>query len=119
VRISGEVVDWAARPVEVEVYERCSRNKLGLFKSCPGKLVGRARIAEPGNFLVAAKTRSAKLYVIAFRGLAPGQEEQCVVHELSSSSATDAITLELEQGHCSVARPKPVTASARSPVTGY
>lgn len=118
IRISGQVVDETGVPVEVEVYERCSPH-LYVFESCPGKQLGRAKIPKPGSFLVAVQTEAKEVSVVAFRGLAPGQEEQCVVRHVSTKPPPRDLRLTLERGPCPIERPAPITASARAPFSAY
>ena len=118
IRLSGNVTDGDRLPVEVEVYERCSPS-MYFFENCPGKQIGRAKIPKPGNFLVAIDTLAEEISVVAFRGLAPGKEEQCAVRHISARPAPVALELNLVSGPCPIERPTPITASARAPYLPY
>jgi hypothetical protein len=97
-RISGRVKGKPKAPVEIHVYERCSP-RFYFLERCPGKLLGEARIARPGKFVVEVDPESSELSVIAFRG-DRGNEEKCAKTDVSVAEAEKPLRLKLEPGPC-------------------
>jgi hypothetical protein len=97
-RISGRVKGKPKAPVEIHVYERCSP-RFYFFERCPGKLLGEARIAKPGKFVVEVDPESSELSVLAFRG-DRGSEEKCAKADVSVSEVQKPLKLKLEPGPC-------------------
>ncbi|MGH7819901.1 MAG: hypothetical protein ACREQ9_09020 [Candidatus Binatia bacterium] len=117
IRVQGVVEDDLALPVEVGVYERCTP-RLYFFERCPGKLVGWAKIARPGPFVVEIDTRRPEVAVVAYRGVI-GQEDACAVENRPIDELSKPVALALAKAPCPVALPPPIQASARAPVSGY
>ncbi|MGH7860067.1 MAG: hypothetical protein ACREQY_22295 [Candidatus Binatia bacterium] len=117
IRVNGVVTDELAVPVELGVYERCTP-RLYFFESCPGKLIGWAKIARPGPFLVEIDTRSREVSVVAYRGVI-GQEDSCAIENRAVGELSKPVELELAPKPCPVALPPPIQASARAPVSGF
>jgi hypothetical protein len=90
-------------PLGVAVYEACSQ-QLYLFKRCPGRFLGEAKLVKPGPFLVEIDTQAEEVVVFAFRGfLGPDQQQEaCAETKVPVSQAAKPITLKLEAGGCSI-----------------
>jgi hypothetical protein len=90
-------------PLGVAVYEACSQ-QLYLFKRCPGRFLGEAKLIAPGPFVVEIDTEAEEVVVFAFRGfLGPDQEQEaCAETKVPLAQAALPITLKLEPGNCSI-----------------
>jgi hypothetical protein len=90
-------------PLGVAVYEACSP-QLYLFKRCPGRFLGEAKLIQPGPFIVEIDTQAEEVVVFGFRGfLAPDQQQEaCAETKVPVSEAAKPITLKLEAGACSI-----------------
>ena len=103
-RVSGAVKGKGKTPVQINVYERCSP-RFYVFERCPGQLLGEAKIARPGKFVIEVDPESPDLTVVAFRG-DPGDEKQCAAADVPVSDAKTPLRLKLEGGPCQVTLPK-------------
>jgi hypothetical protein len=90
-------------PLGVAVYEACSP-QLYLFKKCPGRFLGEAKLVKPGPFIVEIDTQAEEVVVFGFRGfLGPDQQQEaCAETKVPVSEAAKPITLKLEAGGCSI-----------------
>ncbi len=90
-------------PLGVAVYEACSP-QLYLFKRCPGRFLGEAKLVKPGPFIVEIDTQAEEVVVFGFRGfLGPDQQQEaCAETKVAVSEAGKPITLKLEAGGCSI-----------------
>ena len=90
-------------PLGVAVYEACSP-QLYLFKRCPGRFLGEAKLAKPGPFVVEIDTQASEIVVFGFRGfLGPEQQQEaCAETKIAIDQATKPITLQLQSGTCSI-----------------
>jgi hypothetical protein len=90
-------------PLGVAVYEACS-TQLYMFKKCPGRFLGEAKLAKPGPFVVEFDTDAPEIVVFAFRGfLGPEQtQEACAETTIPTREATRQLTLKLQLGSCSI-----------------
>lgn len=90
-------------PLGVAVYEACSP-QLYLFKRCPGRFLGEAKLAKPGPFVVEIDTQASEIVVFGFRGfLGPEQQQEaCAETKIVIDQATKPITLQLQSGTCSI-----------------
>jgi hypothetical protein len=90
-------------PLGVAVYEACSP-QLYLFKRCPGRFLGEAKLVKPGPFIVEIDTQAEEVVVFGFRGfLGPDQQQEaCAETKVPVSRAEKPITLKLEAGGCSI-----------------
>jgi hypothetical protein len=105
-RLSGTVKgEETPLPVEVNVYERCTP-QLYVFRRCPGKFLGEAKIARPGPFLVEIDTQAPEISVVASRGVI-GEEEECSVLNLPLSQVAKPVELTLAKEPCPVKREAP------------
>jgi hypothetical protein len=103
-RVSGAVKAKGKSPVQINVYERCSP-RFYVFERCPGRLLGEAKIARPGKFVIEVDPESPDITVVAFRG-DPGDEKQCVATDVPVGDAKAPLKLKLEGGPCQVTLPK-------------
>ena len=90
-------------PLGVAVYEACSP-QLYLFKRCPGRFLGEAKLAHPGPFVVEIDTQATEIVVFAYRGfLGPEQQQEaCAEQKIAIADAGKPIALQLEPGTCSI-----------------
>jgi len=90
-------------PLGVAIYEACS-TQLYMFKKCPGRFLGEAKLAEPGPFVVEVDTQAPEIVVFAFRGfLGPEQtQEACAETTIPIQEATHQLILKLQVGSCSI-----------------
>lgn len=90
-------------PLGVAVYEACSP-QLYVFRKCPGKFLGEAKLTKPGPFVVEIDTAATEIVVFGFRGfLGPDQEQEaCDEIKVSLESVAKPITLKLKSGTCSI-----------------
>jgi hypothetical protein len=90
-------------PLGVAVYEACSP-QLYVFKKCPGRFLGEAKLAGPGPFVVEIDTQAPEITVFAFRGfLGPEQDQEaCAEQTISTSEASRPLALQLKSGTCSI-----------------
>jgi hypothetical protein len=90
-------------PLGVAIYEACSP-ELVVFKKCPGRFLGEAKLANPGPFVVEVDTEAPEIVVFAFRGfLGPEQtQEACAEKTIPIAQAEQPLTLKLEPGTCSI-----------------
>jgi hypothetical protein len=90
-------------PLGVAVYEACSP-QIYLFKRCPGRFLGEAKLVKPGPFVVEIDTQAEEVIVFGFRGfLGPDQQQEaCAETKISLAQAGTPITLRLEVGTCSI-----------------
>ena len=103
-RVSGAVKAKGKTPVQINVYERCSP-RFYVFERCPGRLLGEAKIARPGKFVIEVDPESPDITVVAFRG-DPGDEKQCAATDVPVADAKTSLRLKLEGGPCKVTLPK-------------
>jgi hypothetical protein len=90
-------------PLGVAVYEACSQ-QLYMFKKCPGRFLGEAKLAAPGPFVVEIDTQAPEITIFAFRGfLGPEQDQEaCAEQTIPTSQAGTPVTLQLKVGTCSI-----------------
>jgi hypothetical protein len=90
-------------PLGVAVYEACTQ-QLYVFKKCPGRFLGEAKLAGPGPFVVEIDTQAPEITVFAFRGfLGPEQtQEACAEQTIPTSEASRPLALALKSGTCSI-----------------
>jgi len=90
-------------PLGVAVYEACTP-QLYVFKRCPGRFLGEAKLVKPGPFVVEIDTQAAEVVVFGFRGfLGPDQEQEaCDEAKVAIAQAATPITLKLKSGTCSI-----------------
>jgi hypothetical protein len=90
-------------PLGVAVYEACSA-QLYVFKKCPGRFLGEAKLIGPGPFVVEIDTEAPEVTVFAFRGfLGPDQvQEACAEQTVPTAQVNTPLTLELKMGSCSI-----------------
>jgi hypothetical protein len=90
-------------PLGVAVYEACSP-QLYVFKRCPGRFLGEAKLIGPGPFLVEIDTEAPEVTVFAFRGfLGPDQDQEaCAEQTIPTSQVGTPLTLQLKIGTCSI-----------------
>ncbi len=90
-------------PLGVAVYEACS-SQLYVFKKCPGRFLGEAKLAAPGPFLVEIDTQAPEITVFAFRGfLGPDQDQEaCAEQTIATGQVATPLALQLKVGTCSI-----------------
>jgi len=91
-------------PLGVAVYEACS-SQLYVFKRCPGRFLGEAKLAKPGPFVVEIDTQATEIVLFGFRGfLGPEQQQEaCAETKIAvADAAKQPIALKLETGTCSI-----------------
>jgi hypothetical protein len=90
-------------PLGVAVYEACTQ-QLYMFKKCPGRFLGEAKLAAPGPFMVEIDTQAAEITIFAFRGfLSPDQDQEaCAEQTIATTQVGTPVTLQLKAGTCSI-----------------
>ncbi|MET0152456.1 MAG: hypothetical protein ABW298_07595 [Candidatus Binatia bacterium] len=90
-------------PLGVAVYEACSQ-QLYVFKKCPGRFLGEAKLAAPGPFVVEIDTQAPEITVFAFRGfLGPEQDQEaCAEQTIATTQVGTPLALQLKVGTCSI-----------------
>jgi len=90
-------------PLGVAVYEACT-SQLYVFKKCPGRFLGEAKLIGPGPFLVEIDTEAPEITVFAFRGfLGPDQDQEaCAEQTIPTAQVNNPLTLQLKTGTCSI-----------------
>jgi hypothetical protein len=90
-------------PLGVAVYEACTQ-QLYMFKKCPGRFLGEAKLAAPGPFVVEIDTQAPEITIFAFRGfLSPDQDQEaCAEQTIATSQVSTPLTLQLKAGTCSI-----------------
>ena len=90
-------------PLGVAIYEACS-SQLYVFKRCPGRFLGEAKLANPGPFVVEIDTAAPAIVIFAFRGfLDPDQQQEaCAEAKIPIEDIAKPVALKLEPGTCSI-----------------
>ncbi len=90
-------------PLGVAVYEACTQ-QLYMFKRCPGRFLGEAKLAAPGPFVVEIDTQAPEITIFAFRGfLGPEQDQEaCAEQTIATTQVGTPLTLQLKAGTCSI-----------------
>jgi hypothetical protein len=90
-------------PLGVAVYEACTQ-QLYMFKRCPGRFLGEAKLAAPGPFVVEIDTQAPEITIFAFRGfLGPEQDQEaCAEQTIATTQVGAPLTLQLKTGTCSI-----------------
>ena len=116
IRLTGTIRGAGSGLVEIEVYEHCSR-RFAFFKRCPGNLLGQAKIAKPGPFLIQIGDDSQDVTIVAFRG-SERHESVCAAKTLSLDPPIEPMELTLAAGPCPVDRPASLTGAGGGYTSG-